>query len=162
MTIEFLTFLVITHAIFCVAGSLFIVSYSFGYNFPILDFLVLANVVSFIVFRRCIMIDIYNYFANGKKNLPDRAKDNYPRILFNKLLGKTKNKRDLTPLRLDIIQNIKPFVNTSNVKKINTFLNRKIEYTSINILLTVLLITKYRLNFLLPVLFVWILYNFRT
>ncbi len=155
--IKFLTLLVIIHSIFCVSGSLFLLSFAFNKDIKILDILVLFTIISFIVFRRCIMVDIYNFFKKGVKNIPDYAKDNYPRKMLKKMLGKKIPDKDLTPLRLDIISNICPLVGEKeeNIKK---FFNRKIEYLLFNIILTTVFLIKYNLQKFIPLLAVWVIF----
>ncbi|HEY9703208.1 MAG TPA: hypothetical protein V6C58_12215 [Allocoleopsis sp.] len=157
LKIYFLTFLVILHGIFSFAGTISVISYTFNLHFLIVDILVLTIVVSFLLFRRCVMIDIYYYFKNlfGITDLPEYAKDNYPRNLFKKLIGRKPSNKDLTELRLDIISNLKPFVQSSE-EKMKILMGRKFQYITMNLLLTFILISKYKVKFLVPLVFVWI------
>lgn len=150
-----LSILVLFHSIVSLSSFGFIVAFSLGYDSKILDILAASIVISFLIMGRCVAIDIYEYFKKDRCELPRIAKDNF---LRNLILG--KKDKDLTSLRLDIINNNKPLVEAENEALVDKFLNRKIHYIGINLILAVLLCVKYKQSKLVMLLIPWILINF--
>ena len=146
--------LVAIHSVLGVSSILFIILYAFERDVPFITYMAIAIAVSFIIFRRCILIDIYEFFRDGAIDLPGYAKDNYIREKFQKLF-RIKDCRDLTEYRLDILSNTSPMIGCKDSKDIQELHNYKIHYIVINIIIVVILLIKYNLKSLLPLLLIW-------
>jgi len=138
-------------------------SFKIKTNF-ILDILVLMVIISFLSYKKCILIDIYTHIKNLgviPKELPDIAKDNYIRKKINNLLNlknnNDSNNIDYTDFRLDILNNIESLFNQKNKKIFNSMINHKIHYLISNIILIIIFLHKYNTLNLLPALITWIL-----
>lgn len=140
-----LTACVVIHAIFGASSFVFILGNSWLSNgISPLHFLVILTVSSFIYYKRCVMIDIYDHVYNLekdpeiKKKIPDYAKDNYPRNLIRKMIG-TKAGIDMTPYRSDIIQKDigEPAKHDGVILK--KYYSQKFQYSIINIVLYTLI-----------------------
>jgi hypothetical protein len=152
-----LTLIVIGHVFFSASSILFILLYSFGVNNKVVDFLALGTVISFLIFRRCIAIDIYEYVRDGDTEIPDFARDNFFRKCIQGLLNREDHKKvDMTHYRLDVLKNICPIVETNDSVATEMMLNRKNHYIVINIIMAVILLIKYDLKQFLPLLVVWL------
>lgn len=150
-----LSILVFIHSVISLSSFGFIIAFSLGYDNKYLDLLAASIVISFLVFRQCVAIDIYDYFKENRNELPRFAKDNF---LRNLILG--KKDKDLTSLRLDKINNNKPLAEAENEELVDKFFNRKIHYIGINLILAVLICIKYKHPELIMFLIPWILFNF--
>ena len=150
--IVLLTAIVIFHTIVGLGSVGAMISYSINENYPIFDLLAFLSIISFLLFKRCIAIDIYSIFKEGipDSEIPDYAKDNY----FRSIIHGTRDSPDHTHLRLDILDNIK------GISDSNLFFNRKAQYIIFNTVLVMLLSTKYNFKFLLPLFLAWVLYTF--
>jgi hypothetical protein len=155
-----LALLVISHLIIFIATILFIVFFAYNKDNSIVNAIVIGVVFSFIVFRRCVYIDIYEYIRDDLV-VPDYAKDNYYRKMAQNWMGSSCNDTDLTDFRLDILDNVTPFVKCSNRKEITEMYNYKIQYTCLNILLTIIVLIKYDMKQFLPLFLVWFFATFR-
>lgn len=160
---------VFIHSIFIAASVFFMVFSCFTSKRSIvLDSLVAAVIISFILFKKCIMIDIYEYIKNLdglEYELPAIAKDNYLRNSIKKFLGLTLNNEDevdYTPLRLDDITNTNPMKNLNDEDVINHLYNRKMHYIIGNIILIMIMISKYNLTKGIPVFVVWLVKTFKV
>jgi hypothetical protein len=157
-----LALLVISHLIIFMATILFIVFFAYNKDNSIVNAIVIGVVFSFIVFRRCVYIDIYEYIRDGNINIPDYAKDNYYRKMAQNWLGtKCETRKDLTNFRLDILDNLNPLVKCVDPEEIKDMYNYKIQYTCLNILLTIILLIKYDMKKFLPLFLVWFFVVFR-
>jgi hypothetical protein len=154
---------VLLHSIFSIGSFVFIFFYALNIHSPIIDFIVSITVISFLVFNRCVAIDVYEYIRAGRSELPSVASDDLARnILKNFLRSKTKKKdKKLPSLRLDILTNVKPFTLVQEEETLLKFLSRKMHYTVINIILTVILLIKYDKQWLIPMLIPWLSMNFK-
>ena len=72
-----LSLIVFGHVLFGISSILFIVFFAFGIDNKIVDGFVTATVVSFLLFRRCIVVDLYESVRCGETDLPDYARDNF-------------------------------------------------------------------------------------
>lgn len=145
MKVPVLTLLVLLHSIFGISSILFLIGYSFGISYLPLDIIVSLTAISFIIFRRCIIVDLYNYIRDGEK-VPYYATDGFPRNIVRKLSGKPV-KKDLTKCRLDILSNTK--ISTPQQY------SQKIHYIVINMMVVMTLMAKYRQHRFLPILLLW-------
>jgi hypothetical protein len=156
-----LTLIVIGHVFFSASSILFILLYSLGINSVVVDALALGTVISFLIFRRCIAIDIYEYVRGGDTEIPDFARDNFFRKCIQGLLNRENHRKvDMTHHRLDILENIFPIVETCDTETVEMMLNRKNHYIIINIIMAVILLVKYNLKQFLPLLIVWLFLTF--
>jgi hypothetical protein len=154
---------VLTHSIFSIGSFAFIIFYSLGIHIGILDVIVSITVISFLIFNRCVAIDIYEYIRNGREEIPSIASDDLARNILKTVFRNKKGKKDkknTVSLRLDILTNVKPFNGLDDETIIMKFLSRKIHYIIINIILTVLLLVKYKKEFAIPLLIPWLSMNF--
>ena len=159
-----LSLIVIIHSIFSICCILFIIMYSFKIKTNIiLDFMVLMVILSFLSYKKCILIDVYSHIKNlgPQEILPDIAKDNYIRKKINNVLNLKNNNDhnniDYTEFRLDILDNIESMFNQKNKKIFNSMINHKIHYLVSNIILIIIFLHKYNTINLLPALITWIL-----
>lgn len=161
-----LTLLVIIHSFFTISCVLFILLNSFSKttNYSYLDFIVSIVVMSFLIYKRCILIDIYLHIKNLDNLphyiniIPDIAKDNYIR---NKLIRNNhKHKKDYTKHRLDILDNVDPLHRTKCCDTLRIMFNHKIHYIISNIIIINILIFKYDINIALPIVISFILNEF--
>ena len=92
------------------------------------------------------------------------AKDNFIRDYIKSLIrGKKiqiKKKKSFKHLRLDIIKNVKPFLNCKDEKYFKLIYNNKIQYIVINIIVVMMIIYKYDLQKLIPLLLTWVFTEF--
>lgn len=163
-----LTSVAIIHSIFTIAIILFIILTPFGYSFLLLNCLIFIHVFAFIFFRRCVMTDIYDFFIEKsglvEHELPFMAKDNFIRDYIKSFIrGKKKSKKkkkSFKHLRLDIIKNVSPFLNCHDEKYFKLIYNNKMQYIVINIIIVVMLLYKYNLQKLIPLLLAWVFTEF--
>lgn len=163
LKIPLLSISVFIHSIIGISSFIFILFYSLNIHNSFIDLLAIIIVISFILYKKCIAIDIYEdiYSLDNNHNIPDYAKDNFVRQTIVKLFDLNSDNTDYTNLRLDRINNLNPMLNITDNEYITIMFNRKIHYICINIILTVLLITKYNLHFLLPVFIIWFFSTFK-
>jgi hypothetical protein len=163
-----LTLVAVIHSIFTVAIISFVVLTPFGYSFYLLNILIFLHVFAFIFFRRCVMTDIYDFFIEKsglvENELPYMAKDNFVRdyiksLIRGKKISKSK-KKSFKHLRLDVIKNVKPFLNCKDEKYFKLIYNNKIQYIVINIIIVMMMIYKYNLQKLIPLLLAWVFTEF--
>lgn len=156
------------HMIFMISSIIFMITYSFNTNYKnnFLDFMIICIVVSFIIFKKCILIDIYEYIKNLddiEDDLPDIAKDNYFRNKLKTLFGGKINKDaiDYTVYRLDKLKNVEPMYQNLDKNLIQNMYNHKVHYLLANIILILMLLHKYKLEKMIPLFIVWILNVFK-
>jgi len=154
-----LTIIVLVHILFSLSTLVFIVLHSLNLENRIITALALSTALSFVICKRCIAIDIYEYFRDGETDLPSMARDNFFRTIVQKILN-SRFREDLTTLSLDIIDNVIPMAETSGEDHIRLFLNRKIHYILLNSILIIVLLEKFNLVQLLPLFIGWIFYSF--
>lgn len=137
--------------------------YSLGLDSPMIDSIVAVTVGSFLVFNRCIAIDIYEYIRDNREELPTVATDDFARNILKTILRHKdiKKNKKLPSLRLDILTNVKPFLEVNHEELALKFLSRKMHYTVINIILTVLLLVKYKKEWAIVLLVPWLSSNFK-
>lgn len=163
LKIKALSLLVLIHAFIRVIAILFIILYSFGKHNNYVTIIVVGVVLSFVIFQRCIHVDLFEFIRNNDDNLPEHTKDNYYIALFRKILNSdNKHSDDLTSLRLDILDNIDPYVECNTKKEMNELLNIKIHYIVFNMIFAVLLLVKFNLKQFLPLLLVWFFTIFKV
>ena len=161
--VPILTTLVVIHSIIGISSILFILLYAFSINVPIITTAVICIVLSFIIFRRCIHIDIYEYVRDGEDDIPDYAQDNYIRKLIQKILLKEPERcKNLTDLRLDIIGNVEPLLLCDTKHDMIDICNYRIHYIVINVILIILLMLKYKLKQFLPLFLLWFFVVFKV
>jgi len=161
----YLLLTVMVHIFIMISCVFFIVSHSiFNYHNNYLDILVILTILSFLIFKKCILIDVYNYLADlgGKDdNIPLWAKDNFLRNFIKKILGVSVDETDYTQYRLDKLNNINPMVNVEDKEFMNTLFNHKIHYIASNIILIFVVINKYNLPQISPLIFYWVFNVFK-
>ena len=163
LKIPLLSISVFIHSIIGISSFIFILFYSLNIHNSFIDLLAICIVISFIIYKNCIDIDIYEdiYSLDNNHDIPDYAKDDFIRKYIVKIFNLDTDNTDYTNLRLDKLTNLRPMLNISNNQNITTLFNRKIHYICINIILSVLLITKYNLQYLLPCLIIWFFSTFK-
>lgn len=164
LKIPLLSIFVFIHSIIGISSFIFILFYSLKIHSSFIDILAICIVVSFIIYKKCIAIDIYEdiYSLDNNNDIPYFAKDNFLRNYIVNIFNLNSDNTDFTSLRLDKINNLSPLLNINNNNYITTLFNRKIHYICINIILSVLLITKYNLQYLLPCLIIWFFSTFKV
>jgi hypothetical protein len=154
MEIFLLTICVIMHTIFGIGSVATMLTFSFREHYIIFDFLALCSVISFLIFKRCLAIDIYEFIKGDLEDseIPFYAKDNF----FRKLIHNFNDTQtiDYTYKRLDILDNI------SEISDCHLFFNRKVQYILFNTVLILILGVKYRVEFLLPLFMAWVMITF--
>ena len=177
-----LSVLATVHSFFTVAIFIFIAITSLGIDVPFLNWLMILAVCSFLVFRRCVATDLYNFMYNhiqnytcsdstllysghdlSEESLPFFAKDNYIRKCIQRLMtgesvnsSERKIQKSLRALRLDILKNIDPLLNCKDIKSLQKMHNHRLHYIILNIVLILMLIYKFNAVKLIPLLLVWV------
>lgn len=168
----------LVHSLFTLAVFIFIIITPFNIDIPIVSFMAFLMTASFIIFRRCIATDLYEYTKNNieviEGNLPSIAKDNFLRkyiqdlfikchniIHPNKKKKKKSKKSKLKQLRLDILKNFDPLIDDNvSSTELKIRYNHRLHYILLNIIVIMMLIYKFRLIKLTPFLLIWILIVF--
>ena len=154
--IYLLTLLSIIHTILGLLFILFIFFNSFNIDLPIIDFLVALIPMSFIVFNKCIHVDFYEFIKGEEENLPECTKDGY---LFSKLqkmiFGKEIISKREHKYKLYDAKDIEPFCCIDDPDIIKTIFNEKIHYIVSSCIITIILLTKYKLHKLIPFFIIW-------
>jgi hypothetical protein len=159
----------VSHAYFTVGSIFFILTTAVGVHNTFLDLSAALTFLSFILFQRCLMIDIYNGIKQdtNEVDLPVLARDSSTREFIKKLTRKfVKPKRSpededkIHSMRLDILRNVEPFVEEDDEWTIKDMYNRKIQYICGNIIVGIVLINKYNMNRYLILILGWLLYTF--
>lgn len=166
------------HSLFTLAVFIFIIVTPFDIDIPIVSFMAFLMIASFIIFRRCIATDLYEYTKNNieiiEGNLPSIAKDNFLRkyiqdlfikcyniIHPNKKKKKKSKKSKLKQLRLDILKNFEPLIDENvSPTELKIRYNHRLHYILLNIIIIMMLIYKFRLIKLTPFLLIWIIIVF--
>lgn len=165
-----LSLVVFIHAFIILGSILFLFLNSIEYDNKFLELLAISIVLSFIIFKRCIIIDIYEYIKNLDNlnyELPEYAKDNYLRNSLKVFFGICEkdydfNKEiDYTSLRLDILNNLDPMIKKYDKETYTNMYNRKIHYLIGNIILLFVILNKYKLEKIIPFFIIWIMNVFR-
>ena len=156
------------HSYFTVSSILFVIFTSFGIKFSLIEYGAVATFLSFFILGRCIMVDFYEIINPDIKDLPHSAQDNYTRDNIKKIVNKFfKNKKELSPeqkeeiekTRLDIVNNIEPFINEENPDILFDMHNRKFQYILGNVIIGMCIGQRYNIPMELP-LMLWIIYTF--
>lgn len=161
----------LTHSFFTLSSLFFVFMTAMGIHNIFIDVGAFLTFFSFFIFRRCVLIDIY---ANIKQDLnqfdlPLMARDSTTRDAIKTFVNKFyKNKSNINPekikeieeIRLDILKNIEPFLLQKDYHIVEDMYNRKIQYIAGNIIVGMMLITKYNVNWLSIVMIVWLLITF--
>ena len=157
--VPLLVIVVMGHILFSLSTLVFLLLYSANIENRFVTGVATTTATSFIVCKRCIAVDLYEFVRNGETDLPSIAKDNFFRKNIQKLFN-TPSTEDLTPLRLDILDNVVPFCDSTEESRLRLFLNRKIQYILGNSLVIVLLLERYGLRYLISLFVLWIFYSF--
>jgi hypothetical protein len=161
--IYLLTLLSTSHILFIVSHFIFIL----GYDNFISNYMTYGIVLSFLIFKKCILIDIYNYildmFDLKYDSIPIYAKDsilrNTLKLLKSMISGKKlTHSKDYTKYRLDILNNVKPFTNST--ENPTELYNHKVQYLTANIVLTVMILYKLNINQFVIFLIIWLTLQF--
>lgn len=159
--IYLVTFLVLLHTIITINNFLFIIFFSIGKSNKVVDFIVLASILSFVLFGKCIFVDIYHYIK-GNSLFPEYCEENYYKKLLQRWLrSDAKYSKDLTKLRLDILRNVDPLLECESKEELTDMFNFKMHYTTISVVLTILLLIKYNLKSMIPMLIIWFFVIFK-
>lgn len=158
------------HSYFILGSLFFVLLSSIGRHNIYTDLAAFLTFASFIVFERCVLVDIYNHFKQDliESELPGLAKDKTRRIIksmanriFRKKQKLTEEKSDeIEQIRLDILNNLDPFVGEKDKDIIEDMYNRKIQYTCSNLILGTLLINKYDIKWMNIFLILWLVFTF--
>lgn len=156
------------HSYFTISSILFVIFTSLDIKFKIIEYGAIATFLSFFVLGRCLMVDFYEMLQPDLGELPHTAQDNYTRDQIKRLVNKLfKSKKDLTPeqkeeiekTRLDIVNNVEPFVKEMNVDIIEDMHNRKFQYILGNVIIGMCIGQRYNIPMALP-LMLWVIYTF--
>lgn len=171
-----LTLLSILHTILGLLFILFIIFNSFNINIPIIDFLVALIPISFILFNKCIHLDFYDFIKNQSNidiecqynnqeengnDYPEYTRDGY---FFSKLqqmlFGEEIISKRTHSYKLYDAKDIEPLCNSDDPEIIKTIFNEKIHYIVSSCIITVILLTKYKLQKLIPIFIIWFYLTF--
>lgn len=166
--IYMLTLLSVLHTILGLLFILFIIFNSFNINIPIIDFLVALIPISFILFNKCIHLDFYDFIKNqetencdGSNDFPEYTRDGY---FFSKLqqmlFGEEIISKRIHSYKLYDAKDIEPLCNSDDPEIIKTIFNEKIHYIVSSCIITVILLTKYKLQKLIPIFIIWFYLTF--
>lgn len=157
----------VSHAYFTLSSILFVLFVTFGKHYTVIDVGAALTFASFILFRRCVMIDAYNHIKQDldEFDLPFLARDSITREAIKNLVGKRSKLEDETEqkihkMRLDILKNVDPFLGEYNIHILEDMYNRKIQYIVGNIIIGTTLLNKYNLNWVNILVIVWVLTTF--
>jgi hypothetical protein len=162
----------ITHSIFIISSIFSVIFSAINIHNIYIDIAAFMVFFSFLVFRRCILVDTYNEIKQdlNQFDLPSTARDSLTRSTIKKFLNKIikEKKTSITPmqkekieeLRLDILKNIEPFVDETNPDAVEDMMNRKIQYIVGNIIIGTTLGKKYNINWLNIMLIIWMVFIF--
>ena len=158
---QILTSLSIIHTILGLIVFSSIYFYSIEYNVLWVDIIACLVPISFILFRRCIHLDIHNYIKNNEE-LPEYTEDGYyfnklQKIIFKKeILSKTCLKQ----YKGGYVDSVEHFCELNDEQTIKDIFNEKIHYIVINCILVITLLSKYNMKKIIPIYLLWFFYNF--
>ena len=171
LKIHTLALLSFIHNLVFLAGIMFVLNFSIERQSTTSTTIILAVVLSFVIFKRCIHFDLYDYIKDSTNDslLPGYTKDNYYVNLIKGLFNEKEKEEkktnpcqlDISHLRLDIINNHEPFKNCKNKEEIISMCDYKIRYITISSLLTILVLIKLNMKQLIPIFFIWFLNIFK-
>lgn len=154
------------HSLFTLAVLIFIIITPFNTDIPVVTVMAFLMTMSFILFKRCIATDWYDYIKENvdviEEKLPFIAKDNFARKYIQSIFDNCfstkpgKKNKKLRKLRLDILKNFEPLMGVSE-KELKKRHNHRLHYILLNIIVIMMLIYKFRLIKLTPLLLIWIL-----
>lgn len=158
---QFLVFLSILHTIIGFTVLTCILSFSFNKHLPYVDFISSLVPFSFIVFRRCVHLDFFSYIK-GDENTPEYTEDGYffnkfQKLLFNKEI---MSKKELNQFKGGDVKDVLHFRDLEDERIIQDIFNEKTHYITINSVLIVILLTKYKMRQFIPFYLGWFFYNF--
>lgn len=158
---QFLVFLSILHTIIGFTVLTCILSFSFNKHLPYVDFISSLVPLSFIVFRRCVHLDFYSYIK-GEENAPEYTEDGYFFNKIQKIIFKKEimSKKELNQFKGGDVKDVLHFRDLQDEKIIQDIFNEKTHYITINSLLIVILLTKYKMRQFIPFYLGWFFYNF--
>lgn len=160
------------HAYFTISSIFSIVFASLGTHVTIVDFGAFLTFFSFLFFKRCILIDIHQHIRKDLENLPYSAQDSFTRdvmksivdSIFNKKVADVQvdmaKKRYIQDSRLDILNNVEPFVIENEPIVMSDMLNRKIQYIAGNIVMGSYLMVKYNVTWFPVFMIAWLISTF--
>lgn len=163
-----LTLLSILHTILGLLFILFIIFNSFNINLPIIDFLVALIPISFILFNKCVHLDFYDFIKNQEIDdnnedceIPEYTRDGYFFSKLQKMLfGEEIISKRTHMYKLYNAKDIEPLCNSNDPEIIKTIFNEKIHYIVSSCIITVILLTKYKLQKLIPIFIIWFYMTF--
>lgn len=161
----------LTHSFFTLSSLFFVFMNALGSHNLFIDMGAFLTFFSFFIFRRCILIDVYKNIKQdlNQFDLPYLARDNSTRDAIKNFVNKfykSKSKihpektKEIEETRLDILENIEPFMKQDDYHVIEDMYNRKIQYIAGNIMIGMMLITKYNMNWLSIIMIMWLLITF--
>jgi hypothetical protein len=159
----------LSHSYFTMGSIIFIAGNALGFDNPLLDIAAILTFLSFILFKRCVMIDIYNTVKqdHNEMDLPMLARDSSTREFIKSITRNFVKPKDnpvnedrIHSMRLDILKNVEPFIEEDDRATVRDMYNRKIQYICGNIILGMSLISKYGLYHYSIFIVMWLLYTF--
>lgn len=158
---QFLVFLSILHTVIGFTVMTCILSFSFNKHLPLVDLISSFVPLSFVIFRRCIHLDFFSYIK-GNECLPEYTEDGYFFNKLQKMLFKKEimSKKELNEYKGGDVKDVLPFCSLEDKKTIQNIFNEKTHYITINSLVIVILLTKYKLRQFIPFYLGWFFYNF--
>lgn len=158
---QFLVFLSILHTVIGFTVMTCILSFSFNKHYPTIDFISSLVPFSFIIFRRCVHLDFFS-FVKGDECLPEYVEDGFFFNKLQKLLFKKEimSKKELNKFKGGDVKDVQHFCNLDDEKTIQNIFNEKTHYITINSILIIILLTKYKMKQFIPFYLGWFFYNF--
>lgn len=158
---QLLISLSITHTILGMIVVSSIYFYSIGYDVLWVDIVACLVPISFIIFRRCIHIDVCEYIKNNEE-FPEYTEDGYYFNQLQKLIFKKEiiSKSHLKDYKGGYVDDVEHFCELNDQETIRDIFNEKIHYIVINCILIITLLTKYNMKRLIPIYLMWFFYNF--
>lgn len=160
-TNRLLTTLSILHTFIGMVVVCCIYFFTIDVDYPLIDFIAALVPISFIIFKRCIHLDIHENIRLGQK-VPEYTEDGYYFNQFQKFLFKKEmiSKTHLKDFKGGEVTDIEHFCKLKDPKLIKDIFNEKVHYIAINSILVVILMTKYKMKKFIPLYLVWFFYNF--
>lgn len=158
---QILISLSITHTILGMIVLSSIYFYSIDYDVQWVDIVACLVPISFIIFRRCIHLDLHELIKNNEA-LPEYTEDGYYFNELQKLIFKKEiiSKSHLKEYKGGPVGSVEHFCDLEDEEIIKDIFNEKVHYIVINCILVVILLSKYNMKRLIPLYLAWFFYNF--
>lgn len=158
---QILISLSITHTILGMIVLSSIYFYSIDYDVQWVDIVACLVPISFIIFRRCIHLDLHEWIRDND-DLPEYTEDGYYFNQLQKLIFKKEiiSKSHLKEYKGGYVDDVEHFCELEDEDIIKDIFNEKLHYVVINCILVVTLLSKYNMKRLIPLYLGWFMYNF--